>query len=59
MIKKFLLICILFLSVHIIIHKAEAFTPPNTYYPLDVIEGAGLYKTSLSNGNQAYLRSCT
>jgi hypothetical protein len=56
MIKKALLICILFLTVHIIIHKAEAFTPPNTYYPLDVIEGAGLYKTSLSNDNQVYLQ---
>ncbi|MEA5551586.1 hypothetical protein VB713_11445 [Anabaena cylindrica UHCC 0172] len=58
MIKKILLISILFLSVNIniIIHKAEAFTPPNTYHPLDVIEGAGLYKTSLSNGNQAYLQ---
>jgi hypothetical protein len=56
MIKRLLLICILFLSVHIIIHKAEAFTPPDTYYPLDVIEGAGLYKTSLPNGNQVYLQ---
>lgn len=56
MIKKLLLICTLFLIVHIIIHKAEAFTPPNTYYPLDVIAGAGLYKTSLLGGNQAYLQ---
>lgn len=56
MIKKLLLILILFLTVHIMIHKAKAFTPPKTYYPLDVIAGAGLYKTSLSNGNEAYLQ---
>ncbi|MHC5596231.1 MAG: hypothetical protein ACYTXC_09785 [Nostoc sp.] len=57
MIKKVLLICLfLFVSFNIIIHQVYAFTPSNTYYPLDVINGAGLYKTSLAHGNQAYLQ---
>ncbi|HEY9820452.1 MAG TPA: hypothetical protein V6D35_06690 [Candidatus Sericytochromatia bacterium] len=37
------------------ISYAQAFTPPTIYHPLDVIEGAGLYKTQLANGNEAYL----
>ncbi|MBD0303954.1 MAG: hypothetical protein ICV85_17825 [Tolypothrix sp. T3-bin4] len=38
------------------ISYAQAFTPPTIYHPLDVIEGAGLYKTQLVNGNEAYLQ---
>ncbi|WP_341525449.1 hypothetical protein WKK05_23020 [Nostoc sp. UHCC 0302] len=55
--KKILLICLfLFLSINIIIHNAQAFTPPSKYHPLDIIDGAGLYQTRLTNGNQAYLQ---
>ncbi len=47
--KKLLLICLfLFVSINIIIHQVYAFMPSNTYYPLDVINGAGLYKTPLA-----------
>ena len=48
---------VLFLIIiSIMISYAQAFTPPTLYHPLDVIEGAGLYKTKLANGNEAYLQ---
>lgn len=35
---------------------SQPFTPTSSYQPLDVIDGAGLYKQQLSDGNEAYLQ---
>jgi hypothetical protein len=35
---------------------AQGFTPSSSYQPLDVINGAGLYKQQLTDGNEAYLQ---
>ncbi len=35
---------------------AQTFTPSSSYQPLDVINGAGLYKQQLTDGNEAYLQ---
>jgi hypothetical protein len=35
---------------------AQAFTPPSSYQPLEVIDGAALYKQQLTDGNEAYLQ---
>jgi hypothetical protein len=47
---------LLLIIISTMISYAQAFTPPTIYHPLDVIEGAGLYKTQLANGNEAYLQ---
>lgn len=47
---------LLLIIISTMISYAQAFTPPTIYRPLDVIEGAGLYKTQLANGNEAYLQ---
>ncbi|MBW4577151.1 MAG: phosphodiester glycosidase family protein [Aphanothece sp. CMT-3BRIN-NPC111] len=38
------------------IRNAQTFVPPVAYSLLDLIDGAGLYKTQLSDGNLAYLQ---
>ena len=35
---------------------AQSFTPSSSYQPLEVINGAGLYKQQLTDGNEAYLQ---
>ena len=35
---------------------AQAFTPPSSYQPLEVIDGAALYKQQRTDGNEAYLQ---
>lgn len=36
--------------------NARTFTPPSAYRAVDLIDGAGLYKTQLSSGNEAFLQ---
>lgn len=35
---------------------APTFTPPSSYQPIEVIDGAALYKQELTDGNEAYLQ---
>ena len=35
---------------------AQTFTPSSSYQPLEVIDGAGLYKQQLTDGNEVYLQ---
>ncbi|MEW5858821.1 MAG: hypothetical protein AB1861_15765 [Cyanobacteriota bacterium] len=55
--KKYLLILsFCFLSIILILSNAQTFVPQTAYRPLDLIDGAGLYKTQLPEGNSAYLQ---
>ncbi|QLE57855.1 hypothetical protein [Nostoc sp. TCL26-01] len=49
---------IVFFSILLIssLLTSYAFTPLSFYQPLQVIDGAGLYKKNLNNGNEAYLQ---
>ncbi|MBD1920747.1 hypothetical protein H6F77_06570 [Microcoleus sp. FACHB-831] len=56
--NKLLLIFVFFLlSFNIAIANAQTFAPPTAYRSLDIIDGAGLYKTQLADGNEAYLQA--
>ncbi len=57
--KKYLLILVIFLPLLIIsirITNARTFAPLSAYRTLESIAGAGLYKTKLPEGNEAYLQ---
>lgn len=55
--KKYLLMLSVFLLIiYITISNTQAFAPPVAYRPLDVIDGAGLYKTQLPDNNEVYLQ---
>lgn len=59
MMKKYLLICLAFfliIIINIIITNLQKITPQTAYRSLDLIDGARLYKTQLSEGNEAYLQ---
>ena len=47
---------IIFLVIINSLWIAEAFTPPSSYQPLEVIDGAALYKKQLTGGNEGYLQ---
>ena len=56
--NKYLLVCLVFLLIiMLMISNALHGTPSVAYLTLDLIDGAGLYKTQLPNGNEAYLQT--
>lgn len=54
-ISSFFLV-IIFLLIISRYWTVQAFTPLSSYQPLEVIDGAGLYKQQLADGNEAYLQ---
>src|SRR5919199_3047384 len=51
-----LFLLIIFLVILSGIGIAQSFSPPSSYQPLEVIDGAALYKKQLTGDNQAYLQ---
>src|ERR687885_682499 len=52
----FLFFVTIFLVIISNLWIAQAFTPPSSYQPLEVIDGAALYKQQRTDGNEAYLQ---
>ena len=52
----FFFLVIIFLVIISNLWITQAFTPPSSYQPLEVIDGAALYKQQRTDGNEAYLQ---